>query len=212
MGCQGPAGPEGPQGERGPEGPQGEAGPEGPEGPMGPQGPQGARGCQGPEGLQGERGYPGPPGPVGPIGPAAALAGAHYVQKYPAEQTERLYPAGQTMKFNTEITSGFPYIGYNHATGTFTISRPGTYVINYLLYPQGIVDGDSTQICLVLNGTVTVFHDLLFVSNSFGLVTFTDVIQTNAQNAELCFLNNGKTLSFRQSTEQVSGISIWGLI
>lgn len=67
------------------------------------------------KGRRGEKSYP------GPTGPAVILSSAQYVQRYPAEQTERLYQAGKTMKFNTEITSGAPYIRYDLANGTFTL-------------------------------------------------------------------------------------------
>jgi Collagen triple helix repeat (20 copies). len=196
----------------GPEGPQGEAGPEGPAGPMGPQGPQGVKGCQGSEGPQGERGYPGPTGPMGPTGQAVILAGAQYAQKYPPEQTDRLFLAGKTMKFNAEITSGAPYISYNHANGAFTISCPGKYVVNYLLYAKSITDGNHTQICLELNGTIITSHDIILAPGSSAPMIFTDVIQVGMKNTELCFLNNGKNLVFNESVELVSSMSIWGLV
>lgn len=100
---------------------------EGPAGPIGPQGPQGPKGCQGPEGPQVERGYPGPTGPPGPAGSAVSFAGVQYLGICPTEQTNHLYRSGETIKFNTEMANGMPYINYHPASGTFVISKPGKY-------------------------------------------------------------------------------------
>lgn len=185
---------------------------EGPAGPIGPQGPQGPRGCQGPEGPQGERGYPGPMGPTGPAGPAVSLAGAQYSDAWSKERTERLYLSGETIKFNTEITNGAPYINYNSAAGTFVISRPGKYVINLMVYAVNVVDGNKTQILLEVNGKIAACHDIVFSSNTFFPLAFTDIIQPNSDNTVLCVLNSGKDIMLNELAESVASISIWGLI
>ncbi len=211
-GCQGPAGPEGPQGERGIEGPAGPVGLEGPPGPLGPQGSQGLRGCQGPEGPQGERGYPGPTGPVGPAGPAVSLAAAQYSDVYPAEEREHFYLSAERIKFNTEVASGAPYINYNLASGTFMISKPGRYLVQITLYASHVVDGEATEIHLELNGKTAVCHDILpSLAQSLPFL-FTDVIQTETDNTELCVVNSGKKLALHPSVRAAASISLWGLV
>lgn len=171
----------------GPTGPQGTRGYPGPVGPMGPQGPQGSRGCQETQGPQGERGYPGPTGPTGPTGPAISLVGAQYSDVWPIERIERIYLSGETIKFNTEITNGAPYISYNAAAGTFVISRPGKYVVNLMLYTVNVADGNKTQILLEVNGKIVACHDAIFPSDTSFPFAFTDVIQSNSENTVLCF-------------------------
>jgi hypothetical protein len=179
---------------------------------MGPQGPQGARGCQGPEGPQGERGYPGPVGPIGPTGSAVSLVGAQYSDVWSIARTERLYLSGETIKFNTEITNGAPYISYNSAAGTFVISRPGKYVVNLMLYAVNVADGNKTQILLEVNGKTVAYHDVIFLSNTSFPFAFTDVIQSNSENTVLCVLNSGKDILLNELAESVASISLWGLV
>ncbi len=211
-GCRGPEGPEGPQGERGIEGPPGPMGIEGPAGPLGPQGAQGPKGCQGPEGPQGERGYPGPAGPTGPAGSASSFVGVQYSDMCPTEQTERLYRSGETIKFNAEMINGAPYINYHPASGTFVISKPGKYVVNFMLYVSDVIDGNKTQIQLEVNGTTMSFRDVILSSINGPPFTFTDIIQINSENSMLCVLNTGKDLMLSELVESVAFISIWGIV
>lgn len=208
-GCRGPEGSEGPQGERGIEGPPGPMGIEGSVGPVGPQGPQGPKGCQGPEGPQGERGYP---GPIGPAGSTVSFVGAQYSDTCPAQQAKRLYRSGETIKFNVEMTNGAPYINYHPALGTFIISKPGKYVVNFMLYVSDIVDGDKTQIQLEVNGTVVSSRDVILSSTNDLPFIFTDIIQINNENSMLCVLNTGKDLMLSGLVESVAFISVWGFV
>jgi len=213
-GCRGPEGPEGPQGERGFEGPPGPMGLDGPVGATGPQGPQGPKGCQGPEGPQGERGYPGPIGPVGPVGPAGSsvsLIAAQYLDIRPKEQTKRCYRSGETIKFNVETISGEPYINYNHSSAKFIISKPGKYVVNFMLYVSNIIDGNKTQIQIEVNGTVVSFRDVIFSAINGSPFTFTDIIQINNDDSKLRVLNKGKDIMLSDLAEAVAFISVWGL-
>ncbi len=211
-GCRGPEGPEGPQGERGFEGAPGPMGLDGPVGATGPQGPQGPKGCQGPEGPQGERGYPGPAGPIGPAGSSISFVAAQYLDIRPKEQTKRCYLSGETIKFNVETTGGEPYINYYHSSDKFMISKPGKYVVNFMLYVSNIIDGDKTQIQIEVDGTVVSFRDVVFSSINGLPFTFTDIIQIKNDNSMLRVLNRGKDIMLNDQAESVASISLWGLV
>ncbi|WP_312636494.1 hypothetical protein [Oscillibacter sp.] len=122
-----------------------------------------------------------------PTGPAVDLAGAQYADVCPRERAERIYVSDKTIKFNTEITNGAPYINYDPAEGTFVISRPGKYVINLMLFVANIIDGNKTQIILEMNGAIVVCHDVVLSSCAFK-----DVILVNREKSELCVLNSGE--------------------
>lgn len=212
IGFRGPVGPEGPQGEIGPEGLIGPMGTEGSAGPMGPQGPQGPKGCQGSVGPQGEQGYAGSTGPTGPAGPAVILAGAQYGLTYLTEQTKRLNLSGEIIRFNTEITSGKPYISYNNSLGTFVIASTGKYIVNYILHVSDLIDGNHTQINLMLNGQVSISHDIILNQINTLPLLFTDIIQVTEANSELSILNSGCDLVFNNLTNFAATILLWGLV
>lgn len=203
-GSQGPPGPPGPQGT----GCQGPPGPTGPQGLPGCPGPQGNPGCQGPMGPQGERGYP---GPTGPTGSTLSFIGMQYSDTYLSEQ-KRLYKSGDTIKFNNETTNGEPYIIYNSTSGAFVISKPGKYVVNFMLYVSDIVDGDKTRIQLEINGAAVSFRDVILSSINGPPFTFTDIVQVSNENSMLRVLNIGKDILLNELVESVAFISILGLI
>ena len=110
------------------------------------------------------------------------------------------------------MTNGAPYINYHPASGIFVISKPGKYVVNFMLYASDVIDGNKTQIQLEINGTVVSFRDVLLSSINGPPFTFTDIIQVNGENAMLCVLNTGKDLVLSELVDSVAFISIWGLV
>ncbi|MFS0785589.1 hypothetical protein ABC345_04285 [Shouchella sp. 1P09AA] len=155
-GIQGPTGPAGTgaTGATGIQGPSGATGIQGPTGPAG-TGATGATGIQGPSGATGIQGPTGPAG-TGATGPAGATGptGASPLQPF---FNSNLQP--QTIAAGAAVTqltpSQYAGIGYNAATGAFTILTPGLYYIGVTLNKAtGTTTGSSFG--LILNGnTVT---------------------------------------------------------
>lgn len=204
-GPHGPAGPIGPMGIRGYPGPAGLRGPEGPVGPQGPQGPPGSKGCPGPQGPMGERGYPGPPGPVGPRGPAGTFIGGQYGLR---DCHQKRWFSTTTLKLNTVLTSGKPYLHFHPATGILKIIEPGNYLVHCLFFVAHLVNQNSSQINLLLNRRIYSQHSLL----PGGSTSFIFLISSTVENSILQVLNYGAEIIFNKHVEIPAVITIWGII
>ncbi len=153
QGPVGPMGPMGPMGATGPQGPQGEQGPQGPAGAtgaQGPQGPQGAQGTQGPQGPQGEIGPAGPQGEQGPAGPTVALRG---IETSLTNASGGTLADGSPVLFNNTVSNNTIGGTYASATGTFTLTEPGTYLINWWVALGTAQATQATAFSLTANGT-----------------------------------------------------------
>jgi hypothetical protein len=132
--------------------------------------------------------------------------------RYPEEQTERLATSGETIRFNTEITGGMPYISYHHATGTFIIEKMGKYIVSYTLHVADLAAGEKTQLHLVINGRKIVSHDIVAYHSGTTLFSFTDVIQTTEPDSELSILNSGQDIRLSGLPEDAASVNIIGLV
>lgn len=107
---------------------------------IGPTGPTGATGPTGPTGAT---------GPTGPTGPAEEITTAALMMH---DESTNTVNAGAPILFNQmNLASG---ITYNPATGVFTISQPGQYLIHWWLNvsnPSTSVTSTGSPIIVTLN-------------------------------------------------------------
>lgn len=212
IGFRGPMGPEGQQGAVGPEGAAGPAGSEGPPGVMGPQGQAGARGCPGPEGPMGQRGDTGPTGPPGPSGAPVIFVGGQYALRHLADAAACMVASESDLRFDTEIVDAAPYLLLEPETGALTFARAGRYIIQYLLYAEGLDGGNRTTIRLMLDGAAVVSHDILLGQSGALPLTFCDVLVVPRDNAVLRLENSGADLFWCKEAAVAASLTVWGLI
>ncbi len=199
MGFRGPFGPEGQQGEIGPPGPPGDMGPEGPMGPIGPQGPQGQRGCVGPQGPQGIIGYT---GPTGPIGPSAACIGGQFT-------IETIDPAESTLRFQTELVCGAPWIHYNPQNGIFTFAKQGCYLMHLTISIKETCEKHPPILQVYMQDIASISHPMFALQNQ--TFSFMDILQITQPNTTMYWKKSGGSLSFPDHIPSCAMLTLFSL-
>lgn len=189
----GPPGPPGPMGLPGPRGPMGFPG-IGLPGPVGPQGPIGPIGPPGPAG-----GPTGPIGPTGPVGPAVQLRG---LQTDLIGGGGTIIADGANVIFDTVLNDQSLNINYNAATGVFTITAVGNYLVSWWFAADGAAAATSVSFDLQLNGGTGSIGSSPIVS---GVVTGNALITVGAVPATLALVNvTGDTVFVAPTLVQAS--------
>jgi hypothetical protein len=195
-GPPGPPGPPGIPGLPGPRGPMGFPG-IGLPGPMGPIGPAGPIGPPGPSG--GPTGPLGPTGPTGPAAPAVQLRGL---------QTDLVGGGGTTIAdganvlFDTVPNDQSLNINYDAATGVFTITAVGNYLVSWWFAADGAAAATSVSFDLQLNGGTGSIGSSPIVS---GVVSGNALITVGAVPATLALVNvTGDTVFVASTLVQAS--------
>ena len=211
MGPMGATGPQGPQGEQGPQGATGATGPQGPAGAIGPQGAQGPAGPQGEQGIQGETGPQGPQGEIGPqgpqgeqgpAGPTVALRG---IEASLTNASGGTLPDSGAVLFNNTVSNNTIGGSYDSTTGTFTLTEPGTYLVNWWV---ALGDAQGTQalsFSLTANGTLA---RTAYTGANAGEINGTSLIAVGESPVSIQLVNNsGVPIQFAVSDVQ-SGATI----
>ena len=192
------------------EGPQGEPGPQGPEGPEGPQGPMpeisvSPEGTLIINGVDTEVSLVGPQGPPGEQGSDAHIAAIQVETRY--HVSENIW-AGQAIPFDyqTENTTD-SFISFNADDNSFTISRAGTYIVDWWLSVSQATTGGGGgyfSVALEVDGSIDNRHEVSMIGTfTGGNITGHDVVNvTNPpmtlrllMNAEIGFLTLGRGLT-----------------
>ena len=172
---------EGPQGEPGEPGEPGPAGPQGPEGPEGPEGPKGPMPdiTVSPDGTLVVNGQDTGISLMGPTGPAGSDVHIAAVQVEMDSHSAGIIMPEMAVPFDLERdnTSG-SFISFDPSTYTFTISRPGTYIVDWWLSVNQAGGGTGAyfEIALEINGDSTPTHTVSMVGTYAGDMSGHDLI------------------------------------
>ena len=159
--------------------------------PPGPRGPRGKRGPRGPRGPQGI------PGTAVMSGFQAQLVGL----------TSATIPDGGLVIFDTVLNDQSANISYNSATGEFTLSSTGNYLVMWWVN-VGAVDGLSTDVgfSLEINGGSDIRGAMPLVS---GQVNGSAFITIGSLPAVLTLVNStGDPILYSTNTVQANIIII----
>lgn len=161
-------------------------GPTGPTGPMGAAGQQGPIGAQGPMGNEGATGATGAMGDTGPTGPSISTLSGYAGFSYTIEQEVGgiVIPNRSYIPFNRGEVS--PVGVSQTASGTFTITTSGVYLITYgIHYSVESASQLPVTVAMTING-----------------VTATDTIVNSGINSNLDdWLSNSSAKRFQTGSQ-----------
>lgn len=159
----------------------------------------------------GQRGDTGPTGPPGPSGTPAILVGGQYGLRY-AGAGRRVLASGGHVSLNAEIAGCAPHLLLESETGALTFARAGRYIVQCLLYAEGLVRGDKAALRLTLNGETAVSHDILLGRNIALPLVFLDVITVAEENAVLRVETGGADIVLNAEAAFAASLTVWGLV